>query len=125
MKTLDEVINELHYWDTCDGFPESFYDFEVTRDALHYLKEYKEGGTRIMDGFIELHQNGNRKLINTKVIIAVIDIADDRYKSAILIQGSTIPRGFDETYDEIKSLMESMPLTTRLIEVLREVRGEE
>ena len=42
MKTLDEVINELHYWDTCDAFPESFYDFEVTTDALHYLKEYRE-----------------------------------------------------------------------------------
>ncbi|MBR2086320.1 MAG: hypothetical protein IJ906_04150 [Oscillospiraceae bacterium] len=41
MKTLDEVINELHYWDTCDEFPESFYDFEVTRDALHYLREYR------------------------------------------------------------------------------------
>lgn len=42
MKTLDEVINELHYWDTCDGFPESFYDFEVTTDALHYLKNYRD-----------------------------------------------------------------------------------
>ena len=41
MKTLDEVIEELHYWDTCDEFPESFYDFEVTTDALHYLKEYQ------------------------------------------------------------------------------------
>lgn len=77
-----------------------------------------------MDGFIELHQDGIRKLINTEVITAVIDMADDRYKSAMLIQGSTIPRGFDETYDEIKSLMESMPLTARLIDVLREVRGE-
>lgn len=61
-----------------------------------------------MDGFIELHQEGNRKLINTEAIIAVIDMVDDRYKSVILISGSSIPRGFDETYDEIKSLIESM-----------------
>ena len=61
-----------------------------------------------MDGFIELHQEGNRKLINTEAIIAVIDMVDDRYKSVILIAGSSIPRGFDETYDEIKSLIESM-----------------
>lgn len=61
-----------------------------------------------MDGFIELHQNGIRKLINRKFITAVIDMADDEYKSMMLIQGSFIPRGFDETYDEIKSLIESM-----------------
>ena len=42
MKTLDEVITELYIWDTCDKYPESFYDDEVTRDALHYLKEYWE-----------------------------------------------------------------------------------
>lgn len=42
MKTLENVIEELHYWDTCDAYPESFYDFEVTRDALHYLKEYRK-----------------------------------------------------------------------------------
>jgi hypothetical protein len=41
MKTLDEVIAELYIWDTCDKYPESFYDDEVTRDALHYLKEYQ------------------------------------------------------------------------------------
>ena len=41
MKTLDEVINELHYWDTCDEFPESFYDFEVTTDALYHLNKYR------------------------------------------------------------------------------------
>lgn len=42
MKTLDEVIKELQYWDTCHEYPECFYDDEVTRDALHYLKEYHE-----------------------------------------------------------------------------------
>ena len=41
MKTLDEVIEELQYWDTCDKYPESFYDDEITKDALHYLKEYQ------------------------------------------------------------------------------------
>lgn len=42
MKTLDKVIEELQYWDTCDEYPESFYDFEVVRDALHYLREYRK-----------------------------------------------------------------------------------
>ena len=42
MKTLDEVIAELYIWDTCDKYPEFFYDDEVTRDTLHYLKEYRE-----------------------------------------------------------------------------------
>ena len=42
MKTLDEVIAELYIWDTCDKYPESFYNDEVTRDALHYLKEYRK-----------------------------------------------------------------------------------
>lgn len=113
MKTLDEVIKALE-WCTepdqsvCSACPYADDDKCYEKDALHYLKEYKERGTRIMDGFIELHQDGVRMLINTEVITAVIDMADDRYKSAMLIQGSSIPRGFDETYDEIKSLMESM-----------------
>ena len=38
MKTLDEVIEELQCWDTCGKYPECFYDDEVTRDALYYLK---------------------------------------------------------------------------------------
>ena len=42
MKTLDEVIEELQYWYTCDEYPEGFYDDEVTRDALHYLEEYQK-----------------------------------------------------------------------------------
>ena len=41
MKTIDEVIDELNYWDTCDRYPESFYDDEIIQDALHYLKEYR------------------------------------------------------------------------------------
>ena len=44
MTTLDEVIDELQYWDTCDEYPECFYDCEVTRDALHYLREYRDCG---------------------------------------------------------------------------------
>ena len=100
MRTLDEVII---------GIKEQMgLGDPILIDALHYLEEYKERETKIIDRFIELHQEGIRKLINTEAIIAVIDTADDRYKSAILIPGSTIPRGFDETYDEIKSLMESM-----------------
>ena len=47
MKTLDEVIEELHYWDTCNEYPECFYDDEVTRDALNYLKEYKRVQNKI------------------------------------------------------------------------------
>lgn len=47
MKTLDEVIKELQYWDTCDEYPECFYDDEVNRDALNYLKEYKRVQNKI------------------------------------------------------------------------------
>lgn len=47
MKTLDEVIEELQYWDTCNEYPECFYDDEVTRDALNYLKEYKRVQNKI------------------------------------------------------------------------------
>ena len=42
MRTLNEVIEELQYWDTCDEYPESFYDDEVTRDVLHYLKAFRD-----------------------------------------------------------------------------------
>ena len=47
MKTLDEVIEELQYWDTCHEYPECFYDDEVTRDALNYLKEYRRVQNKI------------------------------------------------------------------------------
>lgn len=47
MKTLDEVIEELQYWDTCDKYPECFYDDEVTRDALQYLKDFKRISAKI------------------------------------------------------------------------------
>ena len=47
MKTLDEVIEELQYWDTCHEYPKCFYDDEVTRDALNYLKEYKRVQNKI------------------------------------------------------------------------------
>lgn len=47
MKTLDEVIEELQYWDTCHEYPECFYDDEVTRDALKYLKEFKRISVKI------------------------------------------------------------------------------
>ena len=47
MKTLDEVIEELQYWDTCNEYPECFYDDEVTRDTLNYLKEYKRVQNKI------------------------------------------------------------------------------
>ena len=47
MKTLDEVIEELQYWDTCNEYPECFYDDEVNRDALHYLKEFKRISAKI------------------------------------------------------------------------------
>lgn len=47
MKTIDEVIEELQYWDTCHEYPECFYDDEVTRDALHYLKEFKRISARL------------------------------------------------------------------------------
>lgn len=47
MKTLDEVIEELQYWDTCNEYPECFYDDEVTRNALNYLKEYKRVQNKI------------------------------------------------------------------------------
>ena len=47
MKTLDEVIEELQYWDTCNEYPECFYDDEVNRDALHYLKEFKRISVKI------------------------------------------------------------------------------
>ena len=56
MKTLDEVINELNYWDTCDAFPESFYDFEVTRDALHYLKLLKTHCDRVQNQIEDLRE---------------------------------------------------------------------
>lgn len=47
VKTLDEVIEELQYWDTCHEYPECFYDDEVTRGALNYLKEYKRVQNKI------------------------------------------------------------------------------
>ena len=47
MKTIDEVIEELQYWDTCHEYPECFYDDEVTRDALNYLKKYKRVQNKI------------------------------------------------------------------------------
>lgn len=47
MKTIDEVIEELQYWDTCHEYPECFYDDEVTKDALNYLKEYKRVQNKI------------------------------------------------------------------------------
>lgn len=47
MKTLDEVIEELQYWDTCNEYPECFYDDEVTKDALQYLKKYKRVQNKI------------------------------------------------------------------------------
>ena len=65
MKTLDEVIEELQYWDTCHEYPECFYDDEVTRDALHYLKEYqryqntpsRNGYMALVDYFEESQKN--------------------------------------------------------------------
>lgn len=55
--------------------------------------------------FIELHQRGERKLLNVDKLVAVVDISDDLYESAVLLLGSTTPRGFDESYDEIKQLI--------------------
>ena len=65
MKTLDEVIEELQYWDTCHEYPECFYDDEVTRDALNYLKEYqryqntpsRNGHMTLVDYFEESQKN--------------------------------------------------------------------
>jgi len=65
MKTLDKVIEELQYWDTCHEYPECFYDDEVTRDALHYLKEYQRyqntpscnGHMALVDYFEESQKN--------------------------------------------------------------------
>lgn len=47
MKKIDEVIEELQYWDTCHEYPECFYDDEVIKDALNYLKEYKRVQNKI------------------------------------------------------------------------------
>lgn len=55
--------------------------------------------------FIELHQSGGRKLLNVDKLVAVVDTSDNLYESAVLLLGSTIPRGFDESYDEIKQLI--------------------
>lgn len=55
--------------------------------------------------FIELHQRGGRKLLNVDKLVAVVDTSDDLYESAALLLGSTTPRGFDESYDEIKQLI--------------------
>ena len=59
MKTLDEVIEELQYWDTCDEYPECFYDDEVNRDALHYLKEYRWVVENCAEALAEKHPSEN------------------------------------------------------------------
>lgn len=86
--------------------------------------------------FIELHQRGGRKLLNVDKLVAVVDTSDNLYESAVLLLGSTTPRGFDESYDEIKQLIhdsgilihradprldETHPLT---MEDLKEMIGE-
>lgn len=55
--------------------------------------------------FIEVHQNGKRKSVNVEGIIALIDFTDGKYKSACLLAGSMIPKGFDESYDDLKALL--------------------
>lgn len=44
MRTLDEVIKavaeDLEQAET--SYPESFYDYDNHKDALHYLREYKK-----------------------------------------------------------------------------------
>ena len=74
MKTLDEVIEELQYWDTCDEYPECFYDFEVTRDALHYLKAFRDAMDTLeseKDKYVEAVINC--KAVETKYMLMVKD----------------------------------------------------
>lgn len=81
MRTIDEVIEELQYWDTCHEYPECFYDDEVTRDALHYLKEFnryqntpsRNGHMALVDYFDESQKNepltwDELKLMNGKPV---------------------------------------------------------
>lgn len=44
MRTLDEVIKAVEEDLECanESYPEVFYDYDNHKDALHYLKEYRE-----------------------------------------------------------------------------------
>lgn len=88
MKTLDEVIEELQYWDTCNEYPECFYDDEVTRDALNYLKEYKRVQNKI-----------------EKIALGNIEDTLDKLDNKPL------------TWDELK-LMEGSPVWVEWVEVV-------
>lgn len=76
MKRLDEVINELHYWDTCDAFPESFYDFEVTRDALHYLKDYR----MLVNNIAEKRQELKDEIARYQEAVKNCEEAENKYR---------------------------------------------
>lgn len=88
MKTIDEVIEELQYWDTCHEYPECFYDDEVTRDALNYLKEYKRVQNKI-----------------EKIALSNIEDTLDKLDNKPL------------TWDELK-LMEGSPVWVEWVEVV-------
>ena len=88
MKTLDEVIEELQYWDTCNEYPECFYDDEVTRDSLNYLKEYKRVQNKI-----------------EKIALGNIEDTLDKLDNKPL------------TWDELK-LMEGSPVWVEWVEVV-------
>lgn len=89
MKTLDEVIEELQYWDTCNEYPECFYDDEVNRDVLHYLKEFKR------------YQNTP----SCNGHMALVDYFEESQKNEQL------------TWDELK-LMEGSPVWVEWVEVV-------
>jgi len=79
MKTLDEVINELNYWDTCDGFPESFYDFEVTKDALYHLNKYR----MTLDDIVAKRKKLEREIDNYQEAVKKCEEAENKYRMLI------------------------------------------
>lgn len=88
MKTLDKVIEELQYWNTCNEYPECFYDDEVTKDVLKYLKEYKRVQNKI-----------------EKIALGNIEDTLDKLDNKPL------------TWDELK-LMEGSPVWVEWVEVV-------
>lgn len=87
MRTLDEVIKAVEEDLECANvsYPESFYDYDNHKDALHYLKEYQE----------------------TKKHLACLDAAEIRGDDTQVVNNPQL------TWDELKT-MEGKPVWIEL-----------
>lgn len=149
MKTLDEVIEAMercgkpHYFD-CNGCPYEDDDAEVgcrsddrDEDALHYLKEYKELTAELVELNEPLSWETLKQMFRKPVwiettakkgwnIIVSIDSADMQvihtsHRGPKLSGFSKASLG--KTWQAYRK-ERNAPLSERLIDVLREVRGE-